>query len=177
MKVEFLNPFVRSVAKNIEANLSERPKMERAFLRDENPFTTEQVAIVIGVTGHLAGQVVISMSEKCAVGIAALMMMEKGLSELNECAQSAIAEMGNMITANATIGLAEAGYKSDITPATVITGRKMEVSMPSCIRTVVIPLSVSSGNIEVNLSLIESAKLAIYFKEKEFKAEAVPAAV
>ena len=134
--------------------------MGKVFLRDGYPYTTDEVAIFVGITGFLSGQLVISLPMACACSIAALMLMEEKVYELDEYAQSAIAEMGNMITANATIGLSEIGCICNITPPSVITGSKMEISSPQKIRTVVIPLTLGDSKIEVNISLIETAELA-----------------
>jgi chemotaxis protein CheX len=173
MKAEYLNPFIKSVTRIIEETTSEKPAMGKVFLRDGYPYTTKDVAIFVGITGYLSGQLVISLPMECALSIAAAMLMEEKIFELDEFAQSAIAEMANMITANATIGLSDAGYKCDITPPSVITGTKMEVSSPPKIRTVVIPLKIGVGDIEVNISLIETAVLVSDAKEREFKATAV----
>ena len=168
MKAEYINPFLKSVTRIIEETTSEKPVMGKVFLRDSYPYTTEEVAIFVGITGFLSGQLVISLPHQCACEIAAMMLMEEKVYELDEFAQSAIAEMGNMITANATIGLAEAGYDCNITPPSVITGKKMEISSPSKIRTVVIPLTLGGSKIEVNLSLIETAALVTDSKVVEF---------
>lgn len=158
MKAEFLNPFLKSTAAVIESSVSEAPTRGKVYLRTKYPYTTDNVAILVGITGALSGQLVISMPDTCARGMAAAMLMEENVDNLDEYAQSALAEMANMITANATIGLAEAGYNCDITPPSVITGVQMEISCQEHIKTIVIPLSLSAGSLEVNLSLVETAR-------------------
>jgi chemotaxis protein CheX len=160
MKAEFLNPFIVSISKVLTNSISETPKMGKPYLRVKYPYTAGDVVIIIGITGSLTGQCVISLSENCAKGIAAAMMMEERIEDLDEYAQSAIAEMANMIIANATIGLADAGYICDITPPSVITGKNLEVSAPMSISTVVIPLEIGSGEIDMNLSLVETSAIA-----------------
>ncbi len=158
MKAEFLNPFIKSIVSIIESTVGEAPSKGKIFLRDKYPYKTYDVAIIVGITGALTGQVVITMSVETAKGIAAVMLMEEKIFELDEFAQSALAEMSNMITANATIGLADAGYSTDITPPSVITGRQMEISCQEHIKTIVIPLDMSTGKLEVNLAVSESFK-------------------
>jgi chemotaxis protein CheX len=159
MKAEFLNPFLRSIVEIIASTISETPQKGKIFLRDKNPYMTQDVAIMVGITGTITGQIVLSLTDRCARGIAAVMLMEEEVPALDEYAQSALAEMANMITANATIGLGDAGYVCDITPPSVITGKQMEISCRQQIKTIVIPLDLSMGHLEVNLSLIESAEV------------------
>ncbi|MFA6449902.1 MAG: chemotaxis protein CheX [bacterium] len=158
MKAEFLNPFIKSTAAIVEDIVSEKPAMDKIFLRNKYPYTTDEVAIFIGITGQLSGQVVISMPKASACGIAAAMLMEETVYELDEFAQSALAELANMIIANSTIGLSEAGVTCDITPPSVITGKKMEISLPAQIKTVVIPFRIEAGKFDVNLSIIETSE-------------------
>ncbi len=156
MKAAHLNPFINSTSKIIRDNTGAESEMGKPFLRPKYPYTTESVAIIIGVTGHLSGQVVISIEEECARALAAAMLMEPSLPEFDEYAQSALAELGNMIVANATIGLAEVGCICDITPPSLITGKRMEITNPPKIQTIAVPLVLEKGKIELNLSLIEN---------------------
>jgi chemotaxis protein CheX len=173
MKTEFLNPFLKAISIILEETVSEKPVLEKPFVRPIYPYTTETVAIIIGVTGHLTGQVVISIQEECARGIAAAMLMEGPVFELDENAQSALAELANMIVANASIGLSEAGYHCDITPPSVFTGKKMEVTNQAKIPTLAVPLKMNEGKIEMNLSLIESENLTNAQQESAPKLELV----
>ena len=159
MKAEFLNPFLKSIVQIIESTLSESPNKGDVFLRDKYPYDSGNVALIVGITGILTGQVIISMADDTAKKVAARMLMEESVDELDEYAQSALGEIANMITANATIGLSDAGYDCDITPPSVITGKGIEISCQVQIRTVVIPLKTSMGDIEVNLGVIETAAL------------------
>ncbi len=159
MRAEFLNPFVKSVIEILQSTVSETPTKGKIFLRDKYPYTTREVAIIVGITGNVTGQVVLSLSTDCAMKVAARMLMEESIYELDEYAQSALGEMANMLTANATIGLSEAGFNCDITPPSVITGSQIEISCQDIIKTIVIPLELSFGALDLNLSLIEAEAL------------------
>lgn len=158
MKAEFLNPFIKSVAQILQSTIDETPDRGKPYLRDKYPYGGHDVAIVVGITGALMGQVILSMNMDCAKGIAAKMLMEEAIEELDEYAQSALAEVSNMITANATIGLAEAGYNCDITPPSVITGKGIEISYMENVKTIVLPLTLSMGGVDVNLSIMENPR-------------------
>lgn len=155
-KAVFLNPFIQATSHIFTTTIFEQPVKDKAFLRAEYPYTTGQVALIIGVTGALYGHVVISTSMECALHVAAKMMMEEKLFEFDEYARSALGELANMITANAMISLAAAGYLCDITPPSVITGTGMKVSCPPNIKTLVMVMKFPFGDIDLNLSLAES---------------------
>lgn len=159
MKTDFLNPFIKSVHNVLNEVIYETPGREKLELRTKYPFVTQDVAIMVGFTGDVVGQVVISMSAECAKGVAAKMMMEEEIEELDEFAKSALGELANMISANATINLGDSGFNSDITPPSVITGKKVAISCPPSIKTLMVPMTVSAGRIELYLSLIENKNL------------------
>ena len=169
MKAEYLNPFLKSVVQIVESTIN-----GKVYLRGKYPFASADVAIVVGITGVLTGQVILSMDMNCARGIAARMLMEDDVAVLDEYAQSALAEMANMITANATIGLADAGFNCDITPPSVITGSRIEISCQEGIQTIAIPLDMTFGSMEVNLSMIESAMFQGVRKKTRADAPARP---
>ena len=121
---------------------------------------------MVGITGVLTGQALLSLSEECAKGLAAKMLMEEALFEFDEYAQSALGELANMIAANATIGLSEAGYLCNITPPSVITGKQMEISCQEHIQTIVIPMECGAGGMELNLSMIETSQIAEAGKDR-----------
>lgn len=156
MKAEYLNPFLKSIVSIIQSTIQEEPVKEGVFLREKYPYSAENIVIILGVTGHLKGQVALSLSIEGAKRIAAVMLMEESIPELDEYAQSALAELLNMIAANATMGLEEAGFTCDITPPAVISGEHIEISCAENVPTLVIPYTLSFGKIEANLSLIES---------------------
>jgi chemotaxis protein CheX len=156
MKVDYLNPFLNSIVQIVQSQLYENPQRGRIYLRTEYPYHAGEVAIIVGITGAVQGQVALSMSRSAALAAAARMMMEDALDDLDEYAQSALSEMANMITANATIALADAGFSCDITPPSLIVGSDIQISPREGIKTIVIPLELTVGAIEVNLSLEEA---------------------
>lgn len=80
------------------------------------------MVILIGVTGEMRGQVVLSIDEKKACEIASRMMMGMPVPELDDMAISAISELGNMIMGNAATVFSVRNIGIDITPPTVGRG-------------------------------------------------------
>lgn len=154
MKAEFVNPFLTSVITVMESVVEETPAKGQMYLRKETEYAASEVAIIVGITGMIQGSVVISLSNKCALGMAEKMLMEP-VTELHDDARSCLAECGNMIAANSTIGLNDAGYEVDITPPTVITGNGIRITAQEGCVTLVLPFNLSFGDMEINVSLAE----------------------
>jgi len=151
MKAEFINPFVTAGMDVLETVINSRPEPGQLAVRSAT-FTTQQVSIVIGVTGAVGGQALCGMSLVTATKIAAAMTGAPAMT-FDEMASSAIAELGNMISGNATTRLSEAGYECQITPPTLVRGTKVEVSTST--PALVVPLYTDFGKIEINVALEE----------------------
>ncbi|MGQ9455682.1 MAG: chemotaxis protein CheX [Armatimonadota bacterium] len=153
MKADFINPFVKSafdVLENIIGGSVERGQLSLRKLT----FTTQQVTIMMGVNGDVEGVVLYGMSYHTATHIAGV-MIGASVSELDEMATSAIAELGNMITGHATTLLSDSGFETDITPPSVVRGANVEVSTRT--PALVIPVVTQYGDIEINVALAENA--------------------
>ena len=120
-------------------------------------FTTQQVTIITGVNGEVEGTVLYGMSLVTAQKVASAMMGQP-IQKMDDMAWSAISELGNMITGNATQLLFDSGYKCDITPPSILRGINMEVS--TFVPALVVPMATRFGRIEVNVALAESAARA-----------------
>ncbi|MBW5447343.1 hypothetical protein GE107_14900 [Cohnella sp. CFH 77786] len=94
----------------------------------QTPCTGFEVLTVIGVSGQLRGQVYLGYTKEDALCIVSNMMGGVVVADLDSMAQSAIAEIGNMICGTATIQLSQHGMAVDITPPAVIMGNSVEVA-------------------------------------------------
>lgn len=83
---------------------------------------TPGVVVVIGFTGDLHGSAVFGMNEDCAKSIASTMMMGTPVETFDEMAQSAVGELGNMLSANTCIEFASQGITADISTPTLMHG-------------------------------------------------------
>jgi chemotaxis protein CheX len=135
----------------LEMVISSRPEPGQLAVRSAT-FTTQQISIVIGVTGDVEGQAVYGMSLVTATKIAAAMSNTPPMT-FDEMASSAIAELGNMISGNATTRLSEASYQCQITPPTLVRGADVEIS--TAIPALVVPLYTDFGKMEINVALRE----------------------
>lgn len=154
VRAEFLNPFIKAasqvLASEVQAQVQKGTVSYREFY-----FTLQDVSVSIGVTGKVEGTVLYGMAEHTAKGIAAA-MLGQNVPLFDHLAESAIAELGNMITGLASGELEAAGYSCTISPPTVITGRGTIISTLN-IQGILLPLITQYGTLEITLALQEKA--------------------
>ncbi|NCO66329.1 MAG: chemotaxis protein CheX [Candidatus Aquicultor secundus] len=152
LKVEFVNPFLEAAFEvfETETNL----KLGKGPLSvQQSSLTSQEVSVLIGVTGEIHGQVIYGMSAKVAKKIAAEMMGQP-VPLLDGLAQSAISELGNMITGLATVKFGKDYANLAVTPPTLIVGTKVLISTIDIQRLYIVLMS-EAGDIEVSVALRE----------------------
>ena len=87
------------------------------------------VAVIVGFTKVLRGNVVYNMTEETAKFIASTMMMGMPVEKFDDMAQSAISEMSNMLTANAATNLAAMGMEVDISTPSLSIGADFQIKI------------------------------------------------
>lgn len=153
MNVKFLNPFVSSAHDILRMELHET--VQRGELRLENgSYHTDDATVIISLIGAVDGTVFYGMSKEAAIQFASALMGEK-FEALNELAQSGIAELGNVITGQASMRLAEAGFESNISTPSLLIGKGASISTLEYPR-LVVPLMTSIGSLTIHLSLREN---------------------
>lgn len=151
-RVELVAPFVEAAARVIQQECGE--KVTRGQLhRVRSPQTSNDVSVLIAITGGVAGLVIYSMSETTAKAFASRMMGEE-VAEFDSLPQSAIAELANMITGQAGIALERNGFPSDMSPPVLILGKGSSIATLNLTR-LVIPLVVSFGEFTIDIAIKE----------------------
>ena len=154
MRVQIVNRYVQS-ALNVIIKETGAPAERGGLLMEGNPYTTEDVTAVIGVSGMLSGSLYISMSEVVALKIIAAMIGQES-TELDDLGQSGIAELANVIAGTAGIGLAEEGIETTVNPPLVLVGRGARLSTVE-IQRLVVPINTAFGVIKLHVALREAA--------------------
>lgn len=150
MKAEFVNPFLNPAMDVWRKELGDELTFSNAELVSGN-FTTEDLTAIIGVTGGLKGNVFYEFSQPTALLVAGTMCGEP-IEELDELSMSALGEMANMITGNATIQLSAAGFQCDIsTPVLLPKGAAFQTPNPQ-IRAF---FTSAMGPMSIRVSLVE----------------------
>ena len=154
MKAEHANVFIRSAVEVFRKELGISLSRE-SLKRKETPVPSLPVSIVLGITGAMRGQVVYSMDHSFADEITHVMVPNKLPSERRKLLNSAVGEIGNMVTGQASIALAGQDNILHLTPPAVFTGKDLTVDFLQ-VPTVCLRLLSEMGMLEINIGLIES---------------------
>jgi chemotaxis protein CheX len=154
MNVEYINPFIEASQSVFEMMTGVKPKLGGVYVK-KTPYESAKIAVIVGLTGRIRGQVVISMSELTACGIASAMMGGMSIIALDDISKSAISELCNMIMGNTATILASRGMAIEITPPSMLIGDHMMIA-PAHMKTVCVPLSINESiRFELDISLSE----------------------
>ena len=107
--------------------------------------------VVIGLTDMLRGSIVYNFSRDTARTIASTMMMGMPVPELDDMAQSAISELGNMLAANAGMLLEAQGVSMNISPPTLIVGESVQARVGTN-RRLVVEMFIDNCLLEVDIA-------------------------
>jgi chemotaxis protein CheX len=155
LKVEYINPFIEASLEVINQTTNFKPTIGRIFAKN-NSYSGDGVVILIGLTGKISGNVVLSLSKKLALTISSAMMFGMPVNELDEMSKSAIAELANMILGHTANIFFQNHMNIDITPPTVLTGENIQLT-PTKSVTVCIPLNFDGGeSLQIDVSYQES---------------------
>ena len=154
MKVEYANVFIKSAVavflKEVNVHLTRKD-----LARKESPVPGRPIAIIMGITGFIRGQIVYAMDQSFAYGVAKAMLPNSLPLESRQMANSAISEIANIITGQATIYLAGHAEKLYITPPVVIMATDLTLDFLA-IPTIALSLLSEIGVLEINIALTEN---------------------
>ncbi len=154
MKAEYANIFVRAAILVFQKEL--RIHLSRQSLqRKSAPLPGLPVAIILGITGYLRGQVVYAMDQDFAFRVARAMLPNKLPADVKKLVNSAVSEIANIITGQASIALAGETQMIDLTPPVVLMGSDLSVDFLN-LPTIALSLISEIGMLEINVALTES---------------------
>ena len=128
MDAKLVNPFVDAFATVMPQLGFPEPKRLKMGVKTKNAVSLG-VAVIVGFTKQIRGNVVYNMSEDTAKFIASTMMMGMPVAEFDAMAQSAISELSNMLTANAATNLTGMGLEVDISTPSLSIGQNFQVKI------------------------------------------------
>ncbi|WKY42968.1 chemotaxis protein CheX [Eubacteriaceae bacterium ES2] len=151
MDVKLLNPFIEAVNavlpqlgfQNIETKTVTQKTGKLAF---------HGVVLTLGIVGDKKGNVVYSIDLEGAKNIASIMMMGMPVEEFDDMAQSALSELSNMLTANATINFSNEGITVDISVPTLMHGERIELSLNKE-EILEVTFDIDGVNLSINLAM------------------------
>lgn len=155
MKAEYANPFITAAVTTFKKELG--VNLNRNAINVKNaPIPSKDVSIIIGVTGAVRGQIVYSMDDNVALAVAKAMLPGKVPAELKKLANSAVSELANIITGQASIILAGESNRIDITPPAVFSGGAASIDFLS-LQTICLSFLSEIGALEINIAMTEES--------------------
>lgn len=152
MNIEYINPFIEASQTVLKQIASIEARLGKVYLKT-SPYKSEDIIIMVGLTGKIRGQAIFSMSRDYGMKIASCMMMGMQVTEFDEISKSAISELANMIMGNAATLLYNRGINIDITPPSLLMGENMQIT-PNRMKTICIPLLISEkDHIDLDISI------------------------
>jgi chemotaxis protein CheX len=150
MDDKYIKPFVDSVLTVLPQLGITDIQLGRIYERGRN-LETPGIIVILGLIGDIRGNVIYGITEECASGIASVMLMGMEIPSFDEMAQSAISELTNMLTANASTEFAGVGVNIDISTPTLMTGKFSATA--SSEKVVTIEMIVNGQTFEINLAI------------------------
>jgi chemotaxis protein CheX len=127
MNVQVINLIIKAI-KNT-SNMTIQTEVENGKPKlVGSPVPEEGICVLVGTTGELKGQVVLSFEKEKALEISNKMMQGLGSGEWDKMAKSAIREFANMTLGTFSTLLNQEEINIDITPPTLIEGKGIELS-------------------------------------------------
>jgi chemotaxis protein CheX len=148
MKVELINPIISSLVSVLSQMGQIAAKPEKPILKKGAKSGYEAIISgYIGLVGEkIRGSMAISFTEPLILKIASNLFGEE-MEEVNDEVADLVGEITNIITGNAKPGLAQAGYKLDLSIPTIIIGLGHYVIHNTKGPVIIIPFSTESGSL------------------------------
>ncbi|QHT62639.1 chemotaxis protein CheX [Paenibacillus lycopersici] len=152
MKAEYINPFLESAKIVIEQVVQVRPSTGQPGMK-EIELADNYIWIQIGINGQINGDIVFGLHEHVALKMVSAMMGGYPIDAMDEMGRSAISELGNMISGNASTMLFGQGVKVDITPPKVLhSAQSVQFNVT---RALTIPLIMNGiGELDIQVLLV-----------------------
>jgi chemotaxis protein CheX len=154
MKAQFINPFIRS-AVEVFKQLGGITLEKTTLTLKEDPTPSNEISMIIGITGFISGQVVYSLKMHTAERIAKEMIPNQDMKIDQSFIESAMGEVANIITGRSTIELSGKDRKLHITPPTIVVGKDFQISFIK-LKTISVSLGSRFGTLEVNIAIKEN---------------------
>lgn len=151
MDVKYINPFLTSF-KNVMPQIGFEKVEKGKISINEGDLVTDGILIIVGIVGDLKGNIIYCLDTESAKQIASKMMMGMEVIEFDELAQSAISELSNMLTANASIEFSNMNISINISTPTLMYGDNIRTKFNTP-KLLCIELLIDNIPIQVNIAV------------------------
>jgi chemotaxis protein CheX len=151
MRLDYLDPIIES-AKTVLSNFTGAPVGRGSMRLRGDASSSKEVGAVVGMTGEVEGRIMLEMTRDTAIGMAGKMNQER-FTELSPLALDTLMELTNVLVAKAVSELNDRGFNFRLTPPLVFTGDNMKFFGNLNIESLIIPMSTSVGELDLNVAL------------------------
>ena len=128
INAEFVNPFLEAASAVFKSILNVDLRRGKLVIKD-SPIPSLDLAILIGITGGVTGEVVYSMGFNMVYKIANVLVPGLTEEQIQQEYKDIIGEMANMITGNAMNLFATTGKRINMTTPTVVVGKDFTITL------------------------------------------------
>lgn len=151
MDAKIINPFLGAV-QNVLVQFGVKDFSKTAMQIKKEMTLDKDITAFVGIIGNVRGNVSYSFDKKTACALASAMMMGMPVEAIDEMARSALSELANMFTGNASTVLYNEAIQIDITPPTLVMGEDISCILGT-VDTLMVNLKTELGVIEINFGL------------------------
>lgn len=112
-----------------------------------------RVASILGLTGALKGQIVLTIEERLAMKLASAILMGTEVNEYNDMAESGFCETVNMIAGEAARLLHELNYGCELSVPSIIKGAGLEIGFQPRVPIFLVRFSSNYGPVQMLLAI------------------------
>ena len=151
MKVEYINPFIKSTLAVFDTMLACKLIRKKPFVKQGcNP--EHEVSGIIGLSGKAKGIVVLSLSKEAALRATEALLGDPH-TEINSDVTDAVGELTNIIAGGAKARLENLAMSVSL--PTIIIGKSHSVEFPKKVTPICIPFDCEWGYVAVEVGLVE----------------------
>ena len=140
MKADYINPFLSSSITVIESLMQQKPSVGKLQVTHFE-YKEDDICLKIKTFGQFESELIFGFSKDVAIRMVSCMMGGAKIEQFDEICLSAVAELGNMISGNASTLLYNDGVMIDISPPEFV---EMQNGMASAMKALDIPLYAES---------------------------------
>jgi chemotaxis protein CheX len=152
MKVEYINPFIKSTINTFHTMIGDTPKPGKPEIK-KDPFPVFDISGVIGISGEAIGSVVLSYPKVVALKIASKFIQED-IKIVGKELADAIGEITNIIAGNAKQDLTQ--FKISISLPNVIIGTGHQIRTPGESPILIVPFVSAFGTFGLEVCIKEN---------------------
>lgn len=155
-ELSYINPFLISAIEIIKKMTNVKVSKKKVSVK-RGKKSIGGVGIVLDLNGDVAGKVVYEFSREMTMRLSSMMIKESRIftstkEEYKKLLESAILELGNVVTGNALGYLQKNGFNCDITPPKFYLGKGVDL-IPFYLTTYVLDFTTEYGDFTINVSL------------------------